>query len=66
MKISTLNDSTAIEQNVTISCTVPRVVKEEIRRYAKMNNRSVSNLTGILVKMGFEEYKKSVPEDLLL
>ena len=66
MKISSLNDDRVIEKNVTISCTVPQVVKDEIVRYAHLNNRSVSNLAGILIKLGFEEYKKNIPEELLL
>ena len=65
MKITDPRQQTVMERKVSVSCTIPYSLKQEINKYAKLDNRSASNLISILLKLGFKEYTKDIPKELL-
>ena len=54
------------EHRTQICAKVPYSLKKDIEKYARADDRTVSNLTSILIKLGFREYLKNIPEELLI
>ena len=66
MKINDPHTEFTKENRSQICCRIPYSLKKDIEKYATANERTVSNLASILIKLGFKEYTKNIPEDLLL